>query len=62
MQNCHHAIQAYYAGHEQSGELSKAFLLFALYKARSIVKLSHGAKQCGARENQTRHELFSKNV
>ena len=30
--------------------------------ARSIVKLSNGAKQCGARENQTQHELFSTNI
>ena len=64
MQNHHHhyPIQAHYAGHEQSGELGEAFLLFALSKARSTVKLSNGAKQCGARENQTRHELFNKNV
>ena len=35
---------------------------FAAAKARSNVKLSNGAKECGACENQTRHELFRKNV
>ena len=45
--------------------LGEYFLISVMGQLRQeiiIVKLSNGAKQCGAWEHQTLHELFSKNV
>ena len=47
---------------DQSVQNSMLCFPYKTNKARSIMKLSNGAKQRGARENQTQHKLFSMKV